>query len=96
MIKQDFDLNKPAFTLTVRELLNLISENLPQNIEIKNSEPRQPIKGIHALAKYLGVCPAKAQSLKNSGVLPYFQNGRIVLFDCDKVDEVMQSMKKVK
>ena len=90
------ELERPAYTLTVGELVNIITDNLPKNIEVKTNKPRQPIKGIHALAKYLGVCPAKAQSLKNSGVLPYFQNGRIVLFDCDKVDEVMQSMKKVK
>ena len=89
------DLSRPAFTLTVGELLDFLSDNKPNNVEIKTLEPRPPIKGIHALAKYLGVCPAKAQSLKNRGVLPYFQDGRTVLFDCEKVDEIMVSMKKM-
>ena len=89
-------LERPAYTLTVGELVNIIVENLPKNSVVKITEPRQAIKGIHALAKYLGVCAAKAQALKNSGVLPYFQNGRIVLFDCDKVDQVMHTMKKAK
>ena len=39
---------------------------------------------------------SKAQAMKNSGILPYFQNGRIVLFDCDKVDEIMYTIKKAK
>jgi hypothetical protein len=93
---QKNDLDRPAFTLTVGELVDIIIDNLPKNIDVKTNKPRQPIKGIHALAKYLGVCPAKAQSLKNSGVLPYFQNGRTVLFDCDKVDAVMHTIKKAK
>ena len=94
MTKQE--LERPAYTLTVGELVNIFSNNVPSKVETKTSEPRPPIKGIHALAKYLGVCPAKAQSLKNAGVIPYFQNGRIVLFDCDKVDEIMHTIKKVK
>lgn len=95
MQKSNLDLNRPAYSLTVGELVNIIVGNLPRTEQSK-AEPRSPIKGIHALAKYLGVSPAKAQAMKNSGILPYFQNGRIVLFDCDKIDEVMHTIKKAK
>lgn len=96
MQKSIIDLNRPAYSLTVGELVNIIIDNLPTRSEQAKAEPRQPIKGIHAIAKYLGVSPAKAQAMKNSGILPYFQNGRIVLFDCDKIDEIMYTIKKAK
>ena len=47
------------------------------------------IKGIHQLAKFLNVSPSKAQGLKNSGKIPYSQNGRLVLFDPEKVIEAL-------
>jgi len=53
------------------------------------SIPEPPIKGIHALGRFLGVGAARAQKLKNEGVFPYFQDGRLVLFDPDKVREAM-------
>ena len=87
----NLDLQRPAFTLTVGELIDILKETLSDKVEVKTIIPRPPIKGIHALARYLGVCPARAQKLKNSGVLPYFQNGRLVLFDCDKVDELFKN-----
>lgn len=83
---------EPVFKKWVKEVIIETS----QQINLPKAEPRSPIKGIHSLAKYLGVSPAKAQALKNSGILPYFQNGRIVLFDCDKIDEVMHTIKKAK
>ena len=50
---------------------------------------RKFIKGIHELAKFLNVSPSKAQDLKNSGKIPYSQNGRLVLFDPEKVIEAL-------
>ena len=58
---------------------------------LKKQEPRQFIKGIHELAKFLQVSPARAQKLKNEGVFPYWQDGRTLLFDPDKVREVMNT-----
>lgn len=53
--------------------------------------PQQPtIKGIHQLAKFLNVSPARAQKLKNSGAFPYFQDGRTLLFDPDQVRNAMK------
>lgn len=49
------------------------------------------IKGIHQLASFLNVSPSKAQEIKNSGVLPHTQNGRIILFDPEKVIEALEN-----
>jgi len=45
----------------------------------------KPIKGIHELAKFLRISSTRAQKLKNEGVFPYWQDGRILFFDPDKV-----------
>lgn len=83
-------INRPAFTLTVGELMVIIKEQL-------KAEPSQqiapkelkPVRGIHGLAKFLGVSPVTAQKLKNSGKIKYSQFGRVILFDGD---EVLRSM----
>ncbi len=97
MLNSNLDLSKPAYSLTVGELVNIINQSVSNQTEVNTIEEKRPIiKGIHALAKYLGVCPAKAQALKNSGALPYFQNGRIVLFDPNELDKAMSNLKKSK
>lgn len=64
-------------------------------IELKNNHqspatPPQPfIKGIHELSRFLQVSPARAQKLKNEGAFPYWQDGRTLLFDPNKVREAM-------
>jgi len=40
---------------------------------------------VHELAKFLRISSTRAQKLKNEGVFPYWQDGRILLFDPDKV-----------
>jgi len=59
----------------------------------KQSEPKPFIKGIHELAAFLKVSPARAQKLKNDGVFPYWQDGRTLLFDPDKVRASMENVK---
>lgn len=56
--------------------------------------PQPFIKGIHELAKFLQVSPARAQKLKNEGVFPYWQDGRTLLFDPEKVRQAMSTIKK--
>ena len=60
-------------------------------------EPKQSnetfIKGIHELAKFLKVSPAKAQKLKNEGAFPFWQDGRTLLFDPIKVRAAMNDKK---
>ncbi|MFZ4548684.1 MAG: DUF3853 family protein, partial [Bacteroidales bacterium] len=48
------------------------------------------------LAKFLGISVSKAQKLKNEGIVPFFQNERLVLFDPDKVREAMSNYNKGK
>lgn len=68
-------------------------------LELKNN-PQSPttpqpfIKGIHELASFLKVSPARAQKLKNEGVFPYWQDGRILLFDPNKVREAMNNLNR--
>lgn len=75
-------------TLTETELreliINAVKSALPEQ---QSKEPF--IKGIHELAKFLQVSPARAQKLKNEGTIPYWQDGRTLLFDPQKVRTVM-------
>lgn len=93
MLKTEFDLSRTVNSLTVAELVKIINESIPSTNNVNVVEPRKPIKGIHALAKYLGVCPASAQALKNKGNFPYFQDGRVLLFDPNEIDKAMQTKK---
>lgn len=67
---------------------NAVREAMPK--DIKAVIPQPHIKGIHELAVFLKVSASRAQKLKNEGILPYFQDGRLVLFDRDKVREAME------
>ena len=94
MLKTELDLNRTVNSLTVAELVSIIFDNKPIDLKVAESkEKRPPIKGIHSLAKYLGVCPATAQALKNKGSFPYFQDGRVLLFDPNEIDKAMQTKK---
>ncbi|MFA5970785.1 MAG: DUF3853 family protein [Lentimicrobiaceae bacterium] len=53
--------------------------------------PKTQIKGIHELAEFLKISPGRAQKLKNEEVIPCFQDGRLVLFDPDKVLKAMEN-----
>ncbi|NVN96953.1 helix-turn-helix domain-containing protein [Candidatus Nomurabacteria bacterium] len=77
-----------AITLTKDELSKIIAGSLANQAGEGGIE-KTHIKGIHARAKYLGVSPTRAQKLKNDGVFPYFQNGRLVLFDRESVKAAM-------
>lgn len=78
------------------ELADMISDAVRTAIsEVMQRPTSQPfIKGIHELAEFLRVSPARAQKLKNDGVFPFWQDGRTLLFDPDKVRESMQFVKK--
>ena len=82
--------------LSQDELTRIISDAVRNAMpkELKESTPQPFIKGIHELAKYLRVSPVRAQKLKNEGVFPYWQDGRTLLFDPDKVRQSMQKLNK--
>ena len=68
-----------------------VRDAMPQ--ELKQATPQPFIKGIHELAAFLRVSPARAQKLKNEGVFEFWQDGRTLLFDPDKVRGAMKTVK---
>ncbi len=62
---------------------------LEERDKMEQTTPQPFIKGIHGLAKFLKVSPARAQKLKNEGAFPYWQDGRTLLFDPEKVRQAM-------
>jgi hypothetical protein len=62
--------------------------------EDKATSPQPFIKGIHELAKFLRVSPARAQKLKNEKIIPCFQDGRLVLFETEIVLQSMRDYNK--
>ncbi len=74
-----------------RIINDAIREAMPK--DIREATPQPFIKGIHELAAFLKVSPARAQKLKNEGVFPYWQDGRTLLFDPDAVRFAMAKVK---
>jgi hypothetical protein len=75
-------------------IIDCVNSCLKYNKQPGPSSPQPFIKGIHELARFLKVSPARAQKLKNEGVFPYWQDGRTLLFDPDKVREAMSNYNK--
>ena len=88
------NLEKPAFSLTVQELVDILKSELKTEQTPTIKKESKPIRGIHGLAKAFGISPVTAQKLKNSGKIPYSQYGRVVLFEYDKVFEAISHIKK--
>ncbi len=76
---------------TKEELRALIAEEIAKATSGTFAEPtpEPPIKGIHALARFLNVSIVKAQQLKNNSVFPFFQDGRTLYFDPKEVRKVI-------
>ena len=66
-----------------------VRDAMPENI--KQASPQPFIKGTRELAEFLRVSVPRAQQLKNSGIIPFWQDGRTVLFDPDKVRDAFNS-----
>lgn len=73
----------------VKEMIHSAVKEAVQSTAVPKTE-KKFIKGIHELAKFLNISTSKAQEIKNSGIIPYSQNGRIVLFDPEKVLEALK------
>ena len=71
-------------------LRSVVSDEINKRMDAK--PPRPKIKGIHALAEAIPCSLSKAQQLKNSGKLRYYQDGKLILFD---YDQVMEDLKGV-
>ncbi len=81
-------------TEELREIFREVVFEAIASIE-KTTPPEPFIKGIHELANFLRVSPARAQKLKNEGVFPFWQDGRTLLFDPEKVREAMINKKRL-
>lgn len=80
--------------LTAEDLQKMITNAIREAIsghigsEVKpTDEPL--IKGIKGLSEFLNISHSKSQAIKNSGILPYSQNDRLIYFDPAKVREIM-------
>jgi len=74
-------------------IIDCVNSCLKYNREAPPQTKKPLIKGIHNLGKFLNISPARAQKLKNEGVFPYFQDGRLIYFDPVKVLESMENYK---
>lgn len=91
-------LQKPVYTLTVRELMDLIeksvhellSQSQPENIV---DDRDRYIRGIDGLAKYLKISRSKAAQFKRNGTFKYHQTGRLIYFETREVDEAIKNLK---
>lgn len=68
----------------IDQRLQRIEEILATMVK-KEIPPNPKIKGIHGLAEALNVSVAKAQKLKNSGKIRFYQDGKLVLFDYNEI-----------
>lgn len=82
-------------------LLEMAKDNIKDSIFRNNKVDSQPtndpqpyIRGIHRLAKYLGISPTMAQKLKNEGIFGCFQYDKTVLFEKQKVKEALNNYNK--
>ncbi len=80
--------------VTKNELGSIIQDAVKAAIpeQPKPQAPKTFIKGTHELADFLGISLSRAQKLKNEGAFPYFQDGRLVLFDPEKIREAMATI----
>ena len=65
-----------------------IGDQQPENVAF--SDKGQKVYGIRGIAEYIGCSPAKAQNMKNAGILPFYEVGRRVFFYTAEVDAALR------
>ena len=80
------DMTKPLLTATLGDFCQAM-----RSINTVEEKPRKHVYGIAGLAAILDCSVPTAQKLKNEGRVPYFQEGRKIVFD---VDAVLDAIKK--
>jgi len=75
------------------EFSEMVRGAVKEQLRELSQKPGQPtmVRGIRGLAAALGISTSKIQQLKNDGVLPYFQDGKLLLFDLDQVHQAMKA-----
>ena len=59
----------------------------------KFTDKGRKVYGIRGIADYIGCSPAKAQNMKNAGLLPFYEVGRRVFFYTNEVDSALKGAK---
>ena len=86
-------LDQPAYTLTVRELIEII--NCKTQTEPTPAPPQEKPKylySIRELADFLHVSVVTAQKIKNSGTIRYTQTGRKLIFNTLQIMEDLNQL----
>lgn len=65
-----------------------IGDQQPEKVAF--SDKGQKVYGIRGIAAYIGCSPAKAQNMKNAGILPFYEVGRRVFFYTAEVDKALK------
>jgi hypothetical protein len=79
--------------ISEEQLRDIIRQELNKPT-VTTSAPEPQIKGIVGLSEFLKVSHSRAQAIKNSGIIPFFQTGRLILFDPATVRKVMAEYSK--
>ncbi|OPB98961.1 hypothetical protein BAS10_04655 [Elizabethkingia meningoseptica] len=91
-------LDKPFFSMTGSEIVELFSTVFPQQqaTEILDYTDDRYVRGIDGLKKLLKCGRTKAQSIKSSGVIndAIIQDGKIIIIDAKLALELIKKNKK--
>lgn len=73
-------------------LADKVAERLAGNPPVtgETADKGQKVYGIRGIAEYIGCSPAKAQNMKNAGILPFYEVGRRVFFYTSEVDKALK------
>jgi len=74
------------------KLMEMIRTAIAEQMGKEVKAPNPKIRGIHGLAEALNISVSKAQKLKNSGKINFYQDGKLVLFDYDQVISDLQGV----
>ncbi len=91
MIHLDFD--ESRFTAIVKQAVTEAMAEMPATNQFPNPE-RRTIHSIKGLAEYLDCSTVTAQTIKNSGRIPYMQVGRKVMFDTFEISKALEHQKR--
>ena len=87
-------LDQPAYTLTVRELIEIINcKTQTEPTPAPPQEQPQYLYSMQELADFLHVSIVTAQKIKNSGSIRYTQIGRKLIFNTVQIMEDLAKKK---
>ena len=77
-------------------LADKVAERITGNVKDKGdtTDKGRKVYGIRGIAEYIGCSPAKAQNMKNAGLLPFYEVGRRVFFYTAEVDKALKKKEK--